>query len=127
MPLSVSGLWFSYIKKAPDGQPNDGVFNVKNLDPSTAAGPFDGVHLRSTSEEQIEGEYIPATSGKLDRITFTETDPDDENCTFTYDGEITAVGKNLTAKGKRHRYCAPPPIPDPAALADDDWVGTHTT
>jgi hypothetical protein len=126
MPLSVSGLWFSYIKKAPDGEPNDGVFNVKNLG-SSGAGPFDGVHLRSTSEKPIKGDYIEATPGKPDRITFTETDPDDQNCTFTYDGKITAAGKNLTAEGKRHRDCEPPPNPESVELADDDWVGTHTT
>ena len=120
MALAVGGLWFSYINEAPDGNPNDGVFNVI-LKPNGV--DFDGKHVRSASTVEHNGTYTPASGGKPDLIKFTEQDPDDPMCIFTYTGELKTVGKDIiTEKGKRHRECS-----GLDKVGDDDWVGTHTT
>lgn len=120
MALAIDGLWFSYINQAPDGKPNDGVFNII-LAPSGV--DFDGTHIRSASTVKLKGTYTPASGGKADHIRFTEPDPDDDKCTLTYDSDIAPVGNDIiTTNGKRSRTCS-----GVVASGDDDWVGTHTT
>jgi hypothetical protein len=131
MILPIPSLWFSYINKKPDGIPNDGVFIIDTLAPIPGSGDLTvtGNHFR-LKKVGLTGTYTPATAGALDRIEFSEPE-EGTNCTLTYWGDMTPDGSGgLQAVGKRRRTCPTPPSPDTApaaALADDDWVGTHGT
>lgn len=110
------GLWLSFVKMVPGPFPNDGVVIINPLD---ASNDFDGYHHRPPDTTPIEGHFTPASGGRPDHITFTETY---NSVTYEYDADIIQFTPNffVTTNGKRT------PV-SPGSATTDDWVGTHTT
>ena len=128
MALPIAGLWLSFIDTDLGGFPNDGAFHL-NL-PHPLTGAFNGTHVRLTQTPISNGVYSPATATSIDHIIFEEPEPG-TNFKFVYEGDVIEESPNRfrTTNGRRRRVPlqTPPEAVTAAALADDDWVGTHTT